>query len=218
MKIYQVSGDPDYIGIAYDSVQEVSPLRRIEFEHTTLDPAHVVNIHYTFHEPEDEGIITDCPNARLGSALVLSQRACEALKPILDPAGTLLRLNPPHEMGYRLFVCYRHIDALDTARTKHEEGLEGLITQFEFNAAALEGVDIFRLSNRVGRLFVSHRVVSEVFRHRLSGFRFKLLWSSETGGVVLDDSAMVFERFPLGYGTTLREKRQAMRSLIADGR
>ncbi len=117
-----------------------------------------------------------------------------------------------------MFVCYRHIDALDTIRTKHEEGFEGLITQFEFHAATLQGVDIFRLSNRVGRLFVSHRIVSEVFKHRLSGFRFKLLGSSETGGVALADSAMVFERFPLGYGTTLREKRQAMRSLIADGR
>ena len=117
-----------------------------------------------------------------------------------------------------MFVCYRHIDALDTVRTKHEEGFEGFITQFEFNSATLEGVDIFRLSNRVGRLFVSHRVVSEVFKHRLSGFRFKLLWSSETGGVALADPTRVFERFPLGYGTTLREKRQAMRNLIADGR
>lgn len=218
MKIYQVEGDPDYIGIAYASVAEVTPLRKIEFEHTTLDPAHVVNVHYAFHEPEEEGVITDCPYTGLGSTLLLSQRAWEALGPMLDQAGALLRVNPPHEMGYRMFVCYRHIDALDTVRTTHEEGLEGLITQFEFNAAALEGVDIFRLSNRVGRLFVSHRVVSEVFKHRLSGFRFKLLWSSETGGVVLDDSAMVVERFPLGYGTTLREKRQAMRSLIADGR
>ena len=121
-------------------------------------------------------------------------------------------------MGYQMFVCYRHIDALDTDPTKHEEGFEGLITQFEFHAAALEGVDIFRLSNRVGRLVVSHRFVSEVFKHRLSGFRFKHLWSSETGGVALAAPIRVFERFPPGYGTTLREKRQAMRSLITDGR
>lgn len=89
---------------------------------------------------------------------------------------------------------------------------------YEFKPDALEGADIFRLHGRVGQLFVTDRFTNEVLKHRLSGFRFKLLWSNETGGVVLDDSAMVFERFPLGYGTTLREKRQAMRSLIADGR
>ena len=51
-----------------------------------------------------------------------------------------------------MFVCCCHIDTLDTARTKHEEGFESFITQFEFHAAAFESVDIFRLSNRVGRL------------------------------------------------------------------
>lgn len=217
MRIYQAEGDPDYIGIAYDSVEEVSPLLDVEYDHITLDPAHVVNIHYTFHEPEEEGVVTDCPNIS-GSLLVLSQRACEALGPMLDQAGALLRLNPPHDMGYRMFVCYRHVDALDTVRTKHEEGFVGFITQFEFHAAALAGVDIFRLSNRVGRLFVSEHFVQEVRRHRLSGFRFRHLWSSDRGGVTLNDPVMIYERFPPGYGTTLREKRQAMRDLIAGGR
>jgi len=86
-----------------------------------------------------------------------------------------------------MFVCYCHIDALDTARTKHEEGFESFITQFEFYAAAFESVDIFRLSNRAGRLFVSERFVHEVRRHRLSGFRFRQLWSSDQGGVALED-------------------------------
>ena len=155
MRIYQVEGDPDYIGIVYNSVDEVTPLRQIEFEHTTLDPAHVVNIRYAFHEPEEDGIIPDCPYSGLGSALVLSQRACEALGPILDHAGALVRLNPAHEMDYRMFVCYRHVDALDTTRTKHEAGFPSFMTQYEFHAEVLGGVDMFRLSNRVGRLFVS---------------------------------------------------------------
>ncbi len=134
--------------------------------------------------------------------LVLSQRACEALGPMLDQAGALLRLNPPHEIGYQLFVCYRHIDALDTVRTKHGEGLEGLITHFEFHTAVLEGVDIFRLSNRAGRLFVSEHFEQEVLRHRLRGFRFRQLWSSDQGGVTLKAPAMIYERFPAGYAKT----------------
>ncbi len=203
--------------VEFNSVAEVTPLRQIDFEHTTLDPAHVVNIRYTFHEPERDGVITDCPFAGAGSQLVLSQRACEALGPMLDQAGALLRLNPPHEMGYQMFVCYRHIDALDTVRTKHEEGFPSRMTQYEFHAAVLEGVDIFRLSNRVGRLYVSEHFVQETRRHRLNGFRFRLLWSSERGGVTLADPVMLHERFPPGYGTTLREKRQAMRDLIASG-
>ena len=218
MIIFQVEGDPDYIGVNYESVEQVTPLRRLEFDHVPLNPAHVVNVHYAFKEPEEEGVITDCPDSGLGSTLVLSQRACDALGPMLEQAGALLRLNPPHEMGYRMFVCYRHIDALDTARTEHEEGFEGFITRFEFHPAALEGVDIFRLSNRVGRLFVSERFVTEVRRHRLSGFRFRRLWSSDRGGVPLEDPVMIYERFPPGYGTTLREKRDAMRRLMADWR
>jgi len=218
MRIYQISGDPDYIGISYNSVEEVTPLRQIEFEHTTLDPAHVVNVDYTFQEPEKDGVVTDCAYSGVASTLTLSQRACEALKPMLDQAGALLRLNPPHQMGYRMFVCYRHVDALDTARTEHEEGFESLITRYEFHAAALEGMDIFRLSNRVGRLFVSERFVTEVRRHRLSGFRYRQVWSSEKGGVAIQDPVMIYERFPPGYGTTLREKRDAMRRLMADWR
>jgi len=149
---------------------------------------------------------------------VLSQRACEALGPMLDQAGALLRLNPPHEIGYQLFVCYRHIDALDTVWTKHEEGLEGIITHFEFHTAVLEGVDIFRLSNRAGRLFVSEHFKQEVLRRRLSGFRFRQLWSSDQGGVTLKAPVMIYERFPTGYAKTLRDKRQAMRDLIASRR
>ena len=60
--------------------------------------------------------------------------------------------------------------------------------------------------------------MSEVRRHRLSGFRFRRLWSSDQGGVPLEDPVMIYERFPPGYGTTLREKRDAMRRLMADWR
>ncbi len=218
MKMYRFGGDADYIGIAFDSVEEVTPLRQIEFERTTIDPAHVVNIHYTFHEPDEDGVVTDCPYSGVGSTLVLSQRACKALGPMLDRAGALLRLNPAHEMGHRLFVWYRHIDALDTVRTKREEGFPSFITRHEFQSTMLEGVDIFRLSNRIGRLFVSERFVQEVRRHRLSGFRFRHIWSSDQGGVALADPVMIYERFPQGYGTTLREKRRAMRDLIVSGR
>ena len=218
MIVFQVEGDPDYIGINYDSVEQVTPLRRLEFNHVPLDPAHVVNIQYAFKEPEEEGVITDCPYSGLGSTLVLSRRASDALGPMLNQAGALLRLTPPQEMGYRIFVCYQHIDALDTARTEHQDKFEDYITRFEFHPAALEGVDIFRLSNRVGRLFVSDRFVSEVRRRRLSGFRFRRLWLSDRGGVPLEDPVMIYERFPPGYGTTLREKRDAMRRLMADWR
>lgn len=69
MIAFQVEGDPDYIGINYESVEQVTPLRRLEFDHVPLDPAHVVNIHYAFKEPEEEGIITDCPDSGFGSRL-----------------------------------------------------------------------------------------------------------------------------------------------------
>lgn len=55
-------------------------------------------------------------------------------------------------------------------------------------------------------------------RHRLTDFRFRRIWSSDEGGVLLKDPIMVFERFLPGYGSTLREKRRAMRDIIASDR
>ncbi len=83
-------------------------------------------------------------------------------------------------------------------------------------AGRAEEANVFRLHGQVGQLFVMDRFTSEVLTQWLSGFWLKRLWSSETGGVLLDDSVTVFERFPPGYGTTLREKRQAMRDVIAN--
>jgi hypothetical protein len=177
----------------------------------------VVNVRYTFHEPEEEGVVTDCPHGGFGSTLVLSQRACEALEPMLDQAGALLRLNPPHEMGYRMFVCYRHIDALDTVRTK-QGGVRRLHHAIRVPRRRPRRHGHVPVEQPGRPVLVSEHFVQEVRRHRLSGFRFRHLWSSDRGGVTLKDPVMIYERFPPGYGTTLREKRQAMRDLIASGR
>lgn len=55
-------------------------------------------------------------------------------------------------------------------------------------------------------------------RKGIIGKSSTLCQRSDTGGVLLEDPIKVFERFPVGYGSTLREKRQAMRDLIASGR
>ena len=215
MNIYQVSGDPDFISIAFRSVDEVLPLGDVEHDNARLAPDHVVHIGYRFSEPESEGVVTDAPDSRVGGTLLLSGRAQDALAQYLHGAGALVRLEPAHDMGYRMIVCYRAIDALDPGRTIHEPGADYSITQFAFYPAPLEGVDLVRLSNRVGRLFVSERFVETVRQHRLTGFRFRHVWSIDLGGIPIEDPIHIFRRFEPGWGSTLREKRQRMRAFIA---
>ena len=215
MNIYLIGGDPDYIFIRFQSVDEVSPLWDVKFKDTKLDPSHVVKLEYCFREPEEDGVMTDCPNSGTGHTLVLSRRAVDALGPMLDAAGALVEIQPSHAMGYKTFICYRRIDALDAGRCLYMKTLSYIISRYEFKPDALEGADIFRLQGQVGQLFVTDHFIGEVRKHRLSGFRYRRLWSSDTGGVLLDDPVMVFEQFPPGAGRTLREKRQIMRDMIA---
>jgi hypothetical protein len=98
-------------------------------------------------------------------------------------------------MQYKTFACYSKLNALDRKHSKFCDYHE-YIVRCEFNAAAIGKADSFRLTSPINKLFATERFVYEVLRHRLSGFRFKRVWSSATGGVTLDDPVMEFERFP----------------------
>lgn len=120
MIVYRVGGDPDYLAVVFPSVDDVRPLSRVDRHNATLDPSHVVKVEYRFGEPEEDGVVTDCLDSGMGSTLVLSQRAVEALGPMLNAAGAVVQNEPSHAMSYKTFVCYRQIDALDTERTLYE--------------------------------------------------------------------------------------------------
>lgn len=214
MIIFLVEGDRDYMSVNHRSARDIDALMNVVFDDTRLDPSHVFGLYYVFGEPMDDGVVTDCPNTGAGATLVLSRRAVEALRPMLSRAGALFASAPEHEMQYETFACYLKLDALDKQRS-HFDGYHERIVRYEFDAAAVGDADIFRLTNLINRLYVTERFVSEVLRHRLSGFRFKRVWSSATGGVTLDDPVLEFDHFPPGYGSTRREKRQAMRDVIA---
>jgi hypothetical protein len=215
--IFRVEGDPDYMSVNHRSVEDIDSLLDVVVDDTRLDPSHVFKLVYTFDEPIEDGVVTDCPHTGAGATLVLSNRAVEALQPMFSRSGALFASEPEHEMQYKTFVCYLKLDALDKQRSRFHEYHE-YIVRYEFDAAAVGDANIFRLTSPINRLYVTERFVHEVLRHRLSGFRFKRVWSSATGGVTLDDPVMEFERFAPGSGSSRSEKRQAMRDLIASWR
>lgn len=96
--IFRVEGDPDYMSVNQRSVEDIDSLLDVVFDDTRLDPSHVFKLVYTFGEPIEDGVVTDCPHTGAGATLVLSNRAVEALRPMLSRSGALFASKPEHEM------------------------------------------------------------------------------------------------------------------------
>lgn len=176
-------------------------------------------INYALDQPVVEGVVTDCPYMSPQCALTLSARAVAVLRPLLTAAGGLFPATPYREQEYQTFACTTQIDALDRSRTEFFPVSAHFgpdrIRRYALRPGAVAAVDIFRVKGILASLFVSDRFVEAVSRHRLTGFRIRPVWSSESGPLVtFDNPGVEFERFPPGRGSTKREKRRAMRDVI----
>lgn len=222
MRYHAVVGDSDYMAGRCPYWSEDRRLTRVDHDNARLSGSDTFTVRYIFNTPADEGVVTDCPHFFPESVLLLSGHAASVLRPLLDRAGETRTVNPHGELLYELFVCYEQLDALDPERTVYfppEQFGRNEIKQYAFRPDVVADSDIFRVKGQIECLFVSDRFLQIVSRHRLTGFKFRPLWSSEAGSLAtLDDPARVFERFPPGYGSTVREKRQAMRDIIAGRR
>lgn len=117
-----------------------------------------------------------------GNSLILRRSAVDALRDMLDAHGELLPLQD--EGGVELYVLnVQDLDALDEPRSKihyiAESNRIGYIDKPVFIPSALEGVDIFTLRRKLGKVYFSDRFVERVKAAKLTGLDFTKVWSSE---------------------------------------
>ena len=122
---------------------------------------------------------SDFPNLN-GMIPVFSGRAVEALRPLLEPSGELLRLE--YDAGeYYAFNITKVVDVLDEAASDVERFRDGRIMMIKRHAFVpdveerLRGICVFKLPQRVrGFSYVTDAFVNAVKRHALRGFSFPI--------------------------------------------
>lgn len=219
MRVCLIEGDPHYVaGRCVDQADDES-LARVDRHNDVLPIIEGMKIQYYFDDPVSEGVLTDFPYMHATGHLLLSDRAAGILGPILSEAGVVLDAGVFKGRNYKLFVCYTQIDALDRDRTVYypeDEFGPNKIKSYAFKPEAIGDVAIFRVKGVICRLFVTEAFFDRMAGHHLTGLQVRPLWSNRTGPLaVFDDPALEFDRYPPGFGTTKREKRQAMRDIIA---
>ncbi len=130
---------------------------------------------------EGAGVMRPSDFPLLGSALVLRNRAVDALREFLDVHGELLPLAPEDEVELVVLNVTTVLDALDEDRSSIMR-IPGtrksmLIKNAVFRASVVRGVDVFRLPNRGSATYVSRRFVDASNAAGLVGLDFNLVWS-----------------------------------------
>jgi hypothetical protein len=117
---------------------------------------------------------------------VFSERARRLLEPHLEGCGRWIELGFD-AAPYWLFFITNVVDALDVHRSEVNRFADGRamrVVTYVFNPEALQHQFLCTLSLLPG----THRIVTDTFvdlvrQHRLTGFLFQRLWSSDTGPV-----------------------------------
>ncbi|NOS82556.1 MAG: hypothetical protein E8D46_00240 [Nitrospira sp.] len=117
----------------------------------------------------------------LGShALVLKERAVEALKSILLAHGEVLPLICCPELWLFNATCV--IDALDHDESdivRFRNGRIMDVRRYVFKPSCISKLQAFKISDfRVSPIFVSQEFVNQCAIARLSGVEFELIWES----------------------------------------
>ncbi|MDR0244628.1 MAG: double-CXXCG motif protein [Burkholderia sp.] len=111
--------------------------------------------------------------AMLSPFLVFSEKAFDALAPLLQGSGQILPVEAPVEGMHGFHVTRVLEDAVDMEASKYKVYPQATV----FNKIVIlknrvEGVDIFRLKESPETVFVSERFKSVVHEHKLKGFDF----------------------------------------------
>ena len=189
MKIYEVEGDSDYLWTNCVDGDITGRLNHVVHDGAEIDRSQPVELEISDWDAPGDWIETDCAGRPAGGALLFSERAVAALSDLLTPSGYVLDTIIPAQTRYKLYVCKRAIEALDEARSEvirfKASGRVRKVLRYELRAEAIASSHIFRLWDLRGRVFVSDAFVSRVEAHRLTGFLFAEIWSSEFGGTGL---------------------------------
>ncbi len=112
---------------------------------------------------------------------VLSERAVDALRDLLEPAGELLEIQPPPGVDgrFQVFNVTRVLDAFDRAKCDADWVEGGGMWNFRrlaFRPETIAGIPIFRTQGLVGRLMVQAPFLERVTQAGLMGFAFIPHW------------------------------------------
>ena len=222
MTIFLAKGDMDYVVAECKSKAQHQRLADVEFFGGRLEADEVFPMQIFPFDPVSEGVLTDFPCPPVVGTLVLSEKAKEALRPMLDASGALFSVESDEVEGYSLFVCDRFVDALDQERSEltiNPEGRVDKVHRYALRADVLAGVDIFQMVERPRALFVSDKFVDIVSQHGLTGLMLKQVWSDTEGGVVIEKPTDPFAQYwRKDEAAVMRAKRKAMRAFIAGRR
>lgn len=113
----------------------------------------------------------DFPCIFVGTMPALSQRATDALRDLLEPAGELLPVECP-EGSLWLFNCLRFADVLDEERSeirRYPDGALAHVYRHEWKAA-VEHETFFRIPQRRPPVYVTDVVVERIRGAGLVGY------------------------------------------------
>jgi hypothetical protein len=130
--------------------------------------------------------LADITNVNYDPYPCFSQRAKDILGPHIDPLGQWLPLEC-EEAPYWLFNVTNVVDALEVEKSKlayFRDGGVMAIDEFAFHPDQIKDQLLFKTPQCSGaNNLVTQDFVDLVYQHQLTGFVFKLLWSSEAGPV-----------------------------------
>lgn len=210
--IHRVKGDSELMQIDFvdaDRRREIREVRGPRGEGDWIPPEVEVLV-----EPEDlppQWVRAD--NAYFSNFhLMLSARAVAALRPLIGPHGEFLPVAADFG-AYAIFNCFIEIDALDQEHTEGSRfpssGRFMEIFRYALHADRLvDPPPIFRLLDRAP-LFVTDTFRAAVEQHRLTGFVFQPIWSSETGGI-RQPEVETWDRDPAGTARAAQARRRAI--------
>lgn len=213
--IHDVSGDFDYLWInLHGSPEFVRAFGTVRGRRTASGWAvPSVEIVTENRDRKPLWVATDCPHLSPALHLLLSQRAVDALSPLIGDHGEFLPVKA--EFGvYAIFNCFSEIDALDPERTEGKRFDGGgfyRVSRYELNAkAAATAPPIFRVRHKRSALFATDALREAVAAHHLTGFVFQPIWSSESGGIPIPE-VEIWDRNP---SATDRARAAKCRALI----
>lgn len=116
---------------------------------------------------------------------ILSRRALEALRDLIEPSCEILPLESALGDFYAI-NCLAQVDCVDLAKSDFRTYDSGRVAQmytWVFEPDRLPNVHVFRTPESFQTFLVSPTFMARVREHRLLGFMFYTLWSETGGGV-----------------------------------
>ena len=187
MKIYEVEGDYEYLWVNCVADGMCGRLDHVVSDGAWIDRNEPIELEISDWDAPGDWVETDCPPNPADGTLLFSERAVAVLGDLLLGSGYFIDTILPVQTRYKIFICEREIDAIDRERSEivwfEDADNIDYVLRYAFHDDVLLDRHVFRLKYLRATVLESDVFVRRAEAHQLTGFIFKELWSSETGGV-----------------------------------